>query len=219
MTMNNHRNATITQSQSTVKAQPSYDVQLKEFISLYIMPHSSNDNSILKIIFLDIDGVLLPFPHTGKNRPEDDGFLFPKSTMNALKRLLQFTQAEIVLSSTWRSQPSFVQDILKDFEKHELEINEFCSMTDPNFHSERQWEIHKWLRENASSSKKEKLCWLALDDEELIEGEKNESLRSFFQDHIIKTESALGLTEADVDLGMPLWEAQLARQWKSMETE
>jgi hypothetical protein len=208
--MNNHQQQSHNHSQrSTVKAHPSYDVQLQELMSLYIMPpHSSNDISILKVIFLDIDGVLLPFPHTG----EDHGFLFPKSTMNALKRLLQLTQAKIVLSSTWRSQPSFVQDILKDFEKHELEINEFWSMTDPNFHSERQWEIHKWLQENASGSKKEKVCWLALDDEELIEGEENESLRPFFQDHIIKTESALGLTEEDVDLGMLLWEAQLARQ-------
>lgn len=164
------------------------------------------DDSVLKVIFLDIDGVLLPFPLDDTNRP-DDGFLFPKSAMGALKRLLQATNANLVLSSTWRAQPSFVQDILKDFETHKMEVSEFFGMTDPNFHSERQWEIHKWLRENKSA--KRKICWLALDDEELLLGEENESLRPIFEGHVIKTESSIGLTDAGVDLAIQQWKSQL----------
>lgn len=160
--------------------------------------------SMLKVIFLDIDGVLLPFPQ--KERPKDT--LFPANTMKALDRLLKATEAQLVLSSTWRAQDQFVTDILEDFEKHRLGVSEFYGMTDKHYHAERQWEIHRWLTQHQDKNKK--ICWLALDDEELIEGDENEKLASVFRGHVIKTESSIGFTEEDVDRGIQLWQEQLA---------
>lgn len=158
---------------------------------------------MLKVIFLDIDGVLLPFPQ--KECPKNNT-LFPANTMKALDRLLKATEARLILSSTWRSQDQFVNDILEDFEQHNMDVNLFCGMTDKHYHAERQWEIHQWLTQQ---DKDKEICWLALDDEELIEGEKNEKLASVFQGHVIKTESSIGLTEDDVDRGIRLWRKQL----------
>jgi hypothetical protein len=163
--------------------------------------------SLEKIIFLDIDGVILPFPQNESNKPEV-GFLFPKANIQALKRLLQVTDAKLVLSSTWRAQPAFVRDIIQDFENHSFPITEFYDLTDPDFHSERQWEIHKWIVQHQKKTKD--ICWLALDDEELLLGEDNANLSLIFQGRVIKTESSIGLTESDVDLGIQLWKAQIA---------
>lgn len=170
------------------------------------MSYSSN---IVKIIFLDIDGVLLPFPINDENRPEE-GFLFPKKTMRAFKRLLDSTQAKLVLSSTWRAQPKFVKDILDEFHRHGIkDMESFFDMTDVNWHSERQWEIHNWLEQRQTESISQ-ICWLALDDEELIKGEANTKFGSRFEGHVVKPESSIGLTEANVDTAIQLWKTQLS---------
>ncbi|CAJ1955745.1 unnamed protein product [Cylindrotheca closterium] len=162
-----------------------------------------NNASVLKVIFLDIDGVLLPFPQKGPPK----GTLFPTNTIKALDRLLKATQASLVLSSTWRALDRFVQDILDDFQKHGLGVTAFHDMTDKHYHAERQWEIHRWLSQNEGVNK---LYWLVLDDEELIKGEENEKLASTFQGHVVKPISSVGLTEEDVDRGIQLWQEQLA---------
>lgn len=94
------------------------------------------------VIFLDIDGVLLPFGSAKKNQSHQNGedwedCLFPKSTMNALTALLHRVSEisikhnnetikgnpVIVLSSTWRAQQEFIKDILNSFKayvKHQV---------------------------------------------------------------------------------------------------
>ena len=53
-------------------------------------------HSFEKVIFLDVDGVLHPATVRTELRMFDEG------CMKQLKSLLEETQAEIVLSSTWR---------------------------------------------------------------------------------------------------------------------
>ena len=91
------------------------------------------------VIFLDIDGVLLPFGSAKKKSNQDEDFkcddcIFPNSTMEALTKLLQkvgdiFLMIKdsnnqqqtvkgnpvLVLSSTWRAQQEFIADILDSF--------------------------------------------------------------------------------------------------------
>ncbi len=160
----------------------------------------------LKVIFLDIDGVLLPFP-----RDENSGSeLFPASTLSAFQSLLiQSEGAKVVLSSTWRVQKKFIQDIVDAIQGFGIDFDAFFDITDPKMHSERQWEIEAWLS-NQPPGKYSKIVWLALDDEELIEGDANRRFESLFEGHVVKTRSDKGLTMDDVDCAMKLWKKQLS---------
>jgi len=174
----------------------------------------------LDIIFLDIDGVLLPFGEKNCNNEEkddnDDKLLFPKSTMTALDFILKkHPTVQIVLSSTWRCQPQWVADIedcilrfQRKTRKNELKTakntreNEegksiVFDVTNLNNHTERQWEIQEWLEIRSHSHEAQVRSWVALDDEELLEGSKNETYRSQFIDHVVKTQSNIGLTMND----------------------
>eukprot|EP00934_Nitzschia_sp_Nitz4_P009307 Nitzschia sp. Nitz4//scaffold97_size77645//25227//25757//NITZ4_005514-RA/size77645-exonerate_protein2genome-gene-0.3-mRNA-1//-1//CDS//3329560644//9297//frame0 len=169
--------------------------------------------TVRKVVFVDIDGVLLPFPH------ESQGHLFPNSTLVPLKRLWEYVttrdpsvSVEWVLSSTWRVKASFIRDIEQALHEFGIPIV-FADITDPALHSERQWEIYEWL---ATQSKKQTdmtiqrgFVWLALDDEELILEEKNEEYRDLFEGHVIQTHSTTGLSQGNVDRAIELWEQQL----------
>ena len=50
--------------------------------------------------------------------------------------------------------------------------------------------------------------WVALDDEELLEGQPNAARAADFAGHAVRTESRVGLTDADAEIAISL----LARQ-------
>lgn len=153
------------------------------------------------IIFLDIDGVLRPFGHV-----DQDNRVFPQSTLTALAHVLtQIPEAELVLSSTWRVQDRFIDTIVEDFGAFGgvLCNKDFVDITDPNLHTERQHEIHEWLSRHAVHA------WIALDDEDLIEGEPNRQLRHLFENHVVKTDSHAGMTMEDAHVAVSLLQKQL----------
>lgn len=66
----------------------------------------------MKVIFLDFDGVILPLPQGGKFEPN----LRPSvEAINNLNLLVNLTQAEVVVSSSWREGRSVeeLEGILK----------------------------------------------------------------------------------------------------------
>lgn len=183
------------------------------------------------IIFLDMDGVLLPFPNNhSDDETHDQTVLFPATTLRPLKRLWTYvgksSSVEWVLSSTWRVHETYIRDIERALHTFGISI-EFSDITDPKLHTERQWEIQDWLSRNnccnnndqdhtpnhnpnnqQQQQQQQQCIWLALDDEELLEGEKNANYRSLFQGHVVCTTSHLGLTEQDVDKAITLWDLQ-----------
>jgi hypothetical protein len=166
------------------------------------------DTKMLKIIFLDIDGVLLPFP---KNEGQTVNGLFPLSTLQALHRLMREAKdVKLVLSSTWRVREDYVHDILLCLQHFGIDIENFYDITDPNMHSERQWEIQAWLsKKQAELGADETIAWLAIDDEDLEQGEANERYRDLFLGHAVKTVSHVGLTMQDVEIALNLWRRQV----------
>ena len=182
---------------------------------------SSEERNQLSVIFLDIDGVLLPFPPTTRaqsSSKQQEQRLFPDCTLQALDTLLSHTGAKLVLSSTWRVREDFRNDILDCFQSYHREqgskslsaVEGFWSWTDVNMHSERQHEIQDWI-EKHQPNHLNPIIWLALDDEELVEGEVNAKFKHMFQGHVVKTVSSVGLTKKDVEQGIKLWEAQQQR--------
>jgi len=165
------------------------------------------------VIFLDIDGVLLPFQ--GKSFASTCGSIFPNHTLEAFSLILDtLPDTKLVLSSTWRVQDKFRKEIMAAFRSFGyayggplLEV-EFMDLTDPEIHSERQHEIYDWLQRNRERTG----AWVALDDEELLEGSENAANKKDFQGHVVKTDSHIGLTMQDARDAIELLRAQLKRK-------
>jgi hypothetical protein len=211
----------------------------------------------LDIIFLDMDGVILPFGDGytnllggGVQLTYTDGCIFPNATMEALTELLVklhetrivmegggvgdgiTMNAKIVLSSSWRSRPKFVKDILRSFriyvasragggEDDDARISEawasaldddgnsFFDVTDTAYHSTRYDEIINWVH-NAETNGRDKFIirsWIALDDEDLVNVEGRIMTRAIR--HAVRTVSSVGLTLNDVNVGIRLLDEQV----------
>ena len=208
---------------------------------------------LVDVIFLDIDGVLLPFgggarigdrqQHSELTR-HTEGCIFPDRTMEALTTLLtrldasgeesknddasssssSSYRAKLVLSSTWRARPEFVEDILASFRAYAIargredatvlriwksHSDSFFDVTDPYYHATRHDEIYNWVRTKANNSREEYIVrsWIALDDVDLVNVEGRvlpEAIK-----HAVKTESSVGLTLTEVCLGVRLIETQI----------
>jgi hypothetical protein len=175
--------------------------------------HHRRHEEQLCVIFLDIDGVLLPFPPSDDTTHQPMKRLFPDNTLQAFDTLIQYTNApHLVLSSTWRVREDFRKDILDCFASYGGMLSEytkrgFWSWTNVELHSERQWEIQEWLQKHQSNYEKP-IIWLALDDEELIQGDANARFRHMFEAHVVKPLSSVGLTKQDAEVGIKLWKAQ-----------
>jgi len=171
----------------------------------------SKPKAISPIIFLDIDGVLLPF---GEGSPV--GSDFPDGCLAALSDILSATGARIVLSSTWRCDATAIDVILANFRRFASvhggplgdvrQINDTTSVVN---HTRRQGEIAEWLWSNEGLGV---VPWIALDDEELTEGSCDEDLRADFEGHVVQTHSSVGLTSKDAEVAVALLCKQQAPQ-------
>lgn len=127
-----------------------------------------------------------------------------------------------------KQQQSEVQQIWKPH------LDAFFDLVDPCYHATRHDEIFSWVRDNEKgkhrsnndSSKKRKRrtpqelectatmvdfqvrSWIALDDEDLVNVEEDRVEKKAIP-HAVKTESSVGLTLQDVDLGVKLLEDQM----------
>jgi hypothetical protein len=55
-------------------------------------------------------------------------------------------------------------------------------------------------------------AWVALDDEELLKGSVNACYSQFFQGHVVKTDSHVGLTMDDAKTAVELLLCQLEKK-------
>jgi hypothetical protein len=177
-----------------------------------------------------MDGVLLPFGASSATLT--DGALFPDAPLAALSVLVEAVpQAEIVLSSTWRVQDSYIRMIEDDWRRYaaaqirtarvddtplttsttRLATLEIVDRTDPALHSQRSAEIYDWIRRHtANNSNSPIAAWLAVDDEDLYAEEDDSGVpRHVWDGHFINTQSHVGLTRADATTGVALLWAQL----------
>ena len=83
----------------------------------------------MKVIFLDIDGVMncqeemLELYH--KNGSSSDNTLPSPTKCKLLKKLVDVTGAEIVLSSSWRLSLSSIQTVIDTFRPYKLRLDGF----------------------------------------------------------------------------------------------
>lgn len=162
----------------------------------------------MKIIFLDIDGVLNSNSWNKQHQLEiSDGTLIDQSKIALLSHIVKETNAHIILHSGWKfwfhkdsyepTRPES-QRLVHMLSEFQLKISGFT----PDFSTEeiqktrkfsliKAKEILSWL-ENHPEVK----SWVVIDDLDL----HNESINV----HQIKTNSETGLTEADVTKAIQL---------------
>jgi hypothetical protein len=152
----------------------------------------------MKVIFLDIDGVLNSEEFLKNNKNE----MIDRNNVNILKSIISKTEAVIVVSSGWRlwfddnmmpkdGESQCLYDILcqakiklfgktPDFSTEEIR-------TKKTFSHVKAKEIIAWLSEHDEANK-----YVVLDDLDL----KNEEINS----HLVRTNAQVGITEEDAKL-------------------
>ena len=155
-----------------------------------------------KVIFLDIDGVLNTkwwYTQMDRNTPKDKyGYAFdPKSVAN-LKRILDETGAEIVISSSWKSLglseleemwqdrglPGKLIGITPNNVSDELLLN--ADLDHMELFSIRGMEIKEWLDKHG----KKVSHYVIIDDMDNFLPEQ--------QSHFVQTDPEVGISELDV---------------------
>ena len=157
------------------------------------------------LIFLDIDGVLAPFggrappgppPQRAAKLDADAAFApFDEQCTQRLAAIVEATGATIILSSSWRARADAVAVIERRFRAFGPPLSETVPLTttDVNYHSVRQWEIARHLEKQPARR------WVALDDEELVDGEECAERRALFVDRVSTIDSTAGLQDAHVE--------------------
>ncbi|ALY07029.1 hypothetical protein VmeM32_00038 [Vibrio phage vB_VmeM-32] len=122
---------------------------------------------MIKIIFLDIDGVLNDDTNESWNDVGDDYYPHSKTLVSNLNEIIRQTNAKLVLSSTWRLGLDLEQ--ISHLMKRIGIIGEFIGYTDSlsSPYAVRGNEILKWIldNENIVGPRYEFKNYLILDDD------------------------------------------------------
>jgi hypothetical protein len=151
-----------------------------------------------KIIFLDIDGVLSPRWWDSDKQSDNYGCLFDAKAVANFAKIIEKTDAEIVVSSSWklmgfqalqdmwkgRKLPGKIIDITPDYMSDELLMKEDSTNVDYLF--ERGSEIQGWLLLHGDDVSR----YVIIDDMDDILPEQ--------QSHFVQTDPEVGITESDV---------------------
>jgi len=146
---------------------------------------------MVKLLFVDVDGVL----HPGYG-PQ----VFLERCMLQLKRIVETTECEIVLSSNWRLFEDCQRQVKEAFQTYELPI--YIGMTpdytnlfeNQRFVGHRSKEICTWI----DQSQLNVTHWCAIDDQDLYYP-PDFSCSKRMQNHFVRTAKATGLTPTNAD--------------------
>jgi len=162
-------------------------------------------------IFLDVDGVLLPFGGACEE-PQ-----IPRRCLDALARVLAeaaevHVYPRIVLSSTWRCSQEQVETLRAVFRDYGTPLDDIAAlkdMTRVDLHIGRLEEIADWLDVHPEVQR-----FVVLDDDApLPQPNQRRSTHTVdmlerFKAHVVSPKSQEGLTEADADFAIALLSAQ-----------
>lgn len=120
-----------------------------------------------RFIFLDFDGVMDTTHHTNwlyhEGLPENDryGVLFDPECVSNLRRIINETKADIVVSSSWKDFMDYRQ-ILQMW--HDRQLPGFVTDTTPTCSNHRGDEIDSWLSLYSEISGEEAIAYVIIDD-------------------------------------------------------
>lgn len=144
------------------------------------------DDNKKKLIFLDVDGVLNSWTYWKSLNPDDQYELrhIDRNAIKKLKRIVDKTGAEIVVSSTWRKFNEDMQVLATRLSVYGLNI---MSKTPVLCNKERGHEITAWFE---SHPEYKDATYIILDDDADM---------NVHMDHLIKTDYQYGLTNSKAE--------------------
>ncbi|WP_299672625.1 HAD domain-containing protein [uncultured Polaribacter sp.] len=148
------------------------------------------------LIYLDIDGVMVPA--NSWRRPEilEDGFPnFSSRAIKALDRIISKSGADIVLTTSHKSLYSSKKWIAI-FNKRNLYINKITSLPENRNHLNRKDELLKWFDGKVIDNN-----FVIIDDDKSLN-----SLPRYLKDKLIQTSGSVGLTEYLADEALKILE-------------
>ena len=142
-----------------------------------------------RIIFLDVDGVLNSIEYCKHIKlSNNETYGVSRSLMNKLSILIESTESDVVLSSTWRLEKHKLIELKKELEKINVKIYSITPDLS-NGQGDRVDEIYQWI-ENYNVKN---LYWIALDDMDLTRfNPKIEAI------NFVKVSELVGLTNANI---------------------
>lgn len=142
----------------------------------------------IKVIFLDIDGVL-------NRHSYGTHIVLVDELVENLKKIMEATDAKIVLSTFWRGHPDYIKYILNNYDINPSNIIDVTPGKDKSslgtiYKSEvRSHQISDWVKSNKSKI----YSYVILDDRDYA------ALGKIQLNRFVKTHSNLGLTQEDVN--------------------
>jgi len=132
----------------------------------------------MKVIFLDIDGVMVTWHSKVSDKHEN--MAFDDNAVENLKHIIEHTGAKIILSSTWRVGRTLRYTKHKIFSHYGLDEYLIDQTPFNGFEVERGTEIREWLQNNDVDS------FVIIDDD----GDMCELINS-----LVRTSAVYGLTK------------------------
>lgn len=140
------------------------------------------------LIFLDIDGVMVPAKSWKSPELLNDGF--PAFDLKAVRVLQSIISADTTIMLTTSHKSRFtIQEWKKIFQKRGLQINLFKSLDDNINCLNRNDEILNWFNLNNVSEE-----FIIIDDDKSLN-----ALPPFLKDRLILTSPLIGLTDSHLD--------------------
>lgn len=125
----------------------------------------------MKIIFLDLDGVLIKFPSKERKSRADktilNNFIFDKELVVNLKNIIKETNAKIVISSSWRHNMERVDNAFIEANL-DLDLDFIFNKTPSDLWYWRWNEILTWLNDYHKTCKNwyHITNWCVIDDDD-----------------------------------------------------
>lgn len=139
------------------------------------------------LIFLDIDGVMVPAKSWQRPEILEDGFVaFSSKAVQVLKEMLsQNTSASIMLTTSHKSRFSH-SEWIEIFQRRGLNVNQLNSLVENTELLSRKEEILNWFNINEIQED-----FIIIDDDKSLN-----DLPKFFKDRLVLTSSLVGLNES-----------------------
>jgi hypothetical protein len=181
---------------------PFFFVFSKLKAKICLVKYKKKERKKMRIIFLDVDGVLNSLPYNDKNKNKNNNI-----SDIYLKRLAQiyhsFNDTKIVLSSSWKNAPNdhyMKKYLYEKLNQYDLEIIDETPSYDINnkIIGDRPKEILEWLNRHPNIKD-----WVSIEDdwkkEEYEKIQKNLSKRLIETSYFVEKEEDGGIKEKDVE--------------------